>query len=113
MVPTYSPAERTSIRSMHDVAADLKPPPAQPRGRRLVMLAIVAAGLAAAAAVTFAVIAPRPHQSPSAPLRVSGIPASVPTSLVDLMALTPVPDRAAPGFTLTDQAGHTFSLASF
>ena len=37
----------------------------------------------------------------------------MPTSLVNLMALTPVPKQAAPGFTLADQAGHTLSLASF
>jgi cytochrome oxidase Cu insertion factor (SCO1/SenC/PrrC family) len=29
------------------------------------------------------------------------------------MGLSPVPDRPAPGFTLTDQHGHTLSLASF
>jgi cytochrome oxidase Cu insertion factor (SCO1/SenC/PrrC family) len=98
---------------MHDAAADLKPPPAQRRGIRPVIMAVIAAGLVAAAAVTFAAIALRPHQSQQAPPRVSGIPASVPTSLVNLMALTPVPELAAPGFTLTDQAGHALSLASF
>jgi cytochrome oxidase Cu insertion factor (SCO1/SenC/PrrC family) len=96
---------------MHDVAADLKPSPAQRRGSRLVMLAVIAAGLVVAAA--FTVIALRPHQSQPVPPRVSGIPASVPTSLVNLMALTPVPELTAPGFTLTDQAGHTLSLTSF
>ena len=56
----------------------------------------------------------RPHQSqPTEPPRVSGIPASVPTSLANLMSLTPVPGQAAPGFRLTDQTGHTLSLASF
>jgi cytochrome oxidase Cu insertion factor (SCO1/SenC/PrrC family) len=101
-----------SIRYVHDVAADLKPP-APPRGNRLVMLAVVAAGLVVAAAVAIVVIAMLPHQSqPTAP-RVSGIPASVPTSLANLMSLTPVGAQAAPAFTLTDQAGHTLSLASF
>jgi cytochrome oxidase Cu insertion factor (SCO1/SenC/PrrC family) len=98
---------------MHDAAADLKPPPAQRRGTRLVVLAVIAAGLVAAATASFVMIALRPHQSQQAPPRVSGIPASVPTSLVNLMALTPVPEQAAPGFTLTDQAGRTISLASF
>jgi protein SCO1 len=75
------------------------------------MLAVIAAGLAVAAAV--AVTALRPHHTqPTAP-RVSGIPASVPTSLANLMGLTPVPERAAPGFSLTDQTGHSLSLASF
>jgi cytochrome oxidase Cu insertion factor (SCO1/SenC/PrrC family) len=43
--------------------------------------------------------------------RPSGIPANVSTSLANLMALSPV-GGAAPGFTLTDQAGHTMSLSS-
>ena len=77
------------------------------------MLAVIAAGLVFAVAFAFALTALRPQpRQPTAP-RVSGIPASVPTSLVNLMALTPVPEQAAPGFTLTDQAGHTLSLAGF
>ena len=43
---------------------------------------------------------------------MSGIPASVSTSLANLMVLSPVPADRAPGFTLTDQNGHTLSLAS-
>jgi cytochrome oxidase Cu insertion factor (SCO1/SenC/PrrC family) len=107
-----APIQCVSIRYVHDVAADLKPP-APPRGNRLVRLVVVAAGLLVAAAVAIVVIALRPHQSqPTEPPRVSGIPASVPTSLANLMSLTPVPGQAAPAFTLTDQAGHTLSLAS-
>jgi cytochrome oxidase Cu insertion factor (SCO1/SenC/PrrC family) len=48
-----------------------------------------------------------------AAIRPSGIPASVSTSLANLMGLTPVPGRAAPAFSLTDQDGHTLTLASF
>lgn len=39
-------------------------------------------------------------------------PASAPT-LAQMMNLSPVPERAAPGFTLTDQHGRPVSLASF
>jgi len=46
-------------------------------------------------------------------IRASGIPASVPTSLANLMALSPVPDRPAPNFTLVDQSGRTLSLDQF
>lgn len=46
-------------------------------------------------------------------LRPSGIPASISTSLANLMALTPVPATRAPGFTLTDQQGQTLPLAAF
>jgi cytochrome oxidase Cu insertion factor (SCO1/SenC/PrrC family) len=45
-------------------------------------------------------------------LRPSGIPANISTSLANLMQLSPVPAVRAPGFTLTDQRGHTMSLAS-
>ena len=77
------------------------------------MLAVIAAGVVFAVAFAFAVTVLRPHQSQLTAPRVSGIPAGVPTSLVNLMALTPVPDVTAPGFTLTDQSGHTLSLAGF
>jgi len=77
------------------------------------MLAVIAAGLVFAVVFAFAVTVLRPHQSQLTAPRVSGIPADVPTSLVNLMALTPVPDVTAPGFTLTDQSGHTLSLAGF
>lgn len=45
-------------------------------------------------------------------VRPAGLPANVSTSLADKMQLSPVPARLAPGFTLTDQAGHQVSLAS-
>ena len=55
----------------------------------------------------------RVHQHDNALLiRPTGIPASVSTRTADLMQLSPVPKSPAPGFTLTDQAGRTFSLAS-
>ena len=106
-----APIQCVSIRYVHDVAADLKPP-APTRGNRLVKLAVVAAGLVLAA-VAIVVTALGPHQNQPTVPRVSGIPASVPTSLANLMSLTPVPGQAAPVFTLTDQAGHMLSLARF
>src|SRR6516164_7367531 len=59
----------------------------------------------------FAVISTR-NETAGANLRVSGIPANISTSLANLMQLSPLPGVRAPGFTLTDQAGHTMSLAS-
>jgi cytochrome oxidase Cu insertion factor (SCO1/SenC/PrrC family) len=44
--------------------------------------------------------------------RPSGIPAGLPTSLANLMLLTPLPRQQAPGFTLTDQAGRTLALSA-
>jgi cytochrome oxidase Cu insertion factor (SCO1/SenC/PrrC family) len=75
----------------------------------LVIAAALAAVVVLAAVAGYAVIRVRQHQA--AGLRVAGIPASVPTSLSNLMQLSPVPARDAPGFTLTDQGGHVVSIA--
>jgi cytochrome oxidase Cu insertion factor (SCO1/SenC/PrrC family) len=45
-------------------------------------------------------------------LRPSGIPGNISTGLANLMQLSPIPAVRAPGFTLTDQHGHTMTLAS-
>jgi cytochrome oxidase Cu insertion factor (SCO1/SenC/PrrC family) len=82
------------------------------RGPGLVIAAALAAVVVAAAVAGYAVIRVRQHQAAAAGPRVAGIPASVPTSLSNLMQLSPVPVRDAPGFTLTDQGGHVVSLAS-
>ena len=66
----------------------------------------------AAVAIPSYLVLRRDHASSLAQTRVSGIPASVSTSLANLMVLSPVPADRAPGFTLTDQSGHTMSLAS-
>ena len=68
--------------------------------------------LVAAVAIPAYLILRRDHASALTQTRVSGIPASVSTSLANLMVLSPVPGARAPGFTLTDQNGHTMSLAS-
>ena len=81
------------------------------RGPGLVVAAAVVAVLVLAASAGYAVIRIRQHQESTAGQRASGIPASVSTSLSNLMQLSPVPVRGAPGFTLTDQGGRTVSLA--
>ena len=81
------------------------------RARGLVVIAAAVAVLIIAAGAGYAVIGVRQHQQ-AAGLRPSGIPASVSTSLANLMQLSPVPVTNAPGFTLTDQGGHAMSLAS-
>jgi cytochrome oxidase Cu insertion factor (SCO1/SenC/PrrC family) len=80
-------------------------------GRLLFAVLAVAVLLAGA----FAIVAVRHHDQQNAlsSIRASGIPASVPTSLANLMALSPVPVHPAPNFTLVDQSGHTLSLSSF
>src|SRR5712692_1817881 len=81
--------------------------------RRSTVLLTVAALLAGVAfATVFAFAVTRLSARNRAP-RPTGIPASVSTSLANLMQLSPVPHAAAPGFTLTDQSGRPVSLASF
>jgi len=52
------------------------------------------------------------NANPGPLLRPTGIPGNISTSLANLMQLSPVPGVRAPAFTLTDQRGHTMSLAS-
>jgi protein SCO1/2 len=66
------------------------------------------------AAATAIVIVARQHQQAAlAGLRPSGIPASISTGLANLMGLSPVPARPAPGFQLTDQDGRSLPLSHF
>jgi cytochrome oxidase Cu insertion factor (SCO1/SenC/PrrC family) len=83
-------------------------------GRRVpgvVIVAVCTAALVLVAMAGYAAIRVRQHQD-AALTRPSGIPASVSTALADLMQLSPAPVTSAPGFTLTDQAGHPVSVAS-
>ncbi len=68
---------------------------------------VLAAGL-----LTYLVVRHRDQQDSLAGIRPSGIPASISTQLANLMGLSPVPARPAPGFTLTDEHGRTLTLAS-
>jgi cytochrome oxidase Cu insertion factor (SCO1/SenC/PrrC family) len=83
--------------------------------RSTFVLAVVAVvgGLAFATLFAFGVSRLSAKAGSSPPMRPTGIPASVSTRLAGLMQLSPVRSSAAPGFTLTDQAGHPVSLASF
>jgi cytochrome oxidase Cu insertion factor (SCO1/SenC/PrrC family) len=53
------------------------------------------------------------HANAPPEMRPTGTPASVSTSLANLMQLSPVPVRTAPDFTLVDQTGRTMSLSGF
>jgi cytochrome oxidase Cu insertion factor (SCO1/SenC/PrrC family) len=95
-------------------AAAARPGPAPTGARRRSRLgfwaSLIAVIVAGAAIVTvFAVM--RARSGPRL-ARPSGIPASVSDAQVNLMGLSPVPVRPAPGFTLTDQDGRTLSLSS-
>jgi cytochrome oxidase Cu insertion factor (SCO1/SenC/PrrC family) len=75
--------------------------------------AVLCAAVLLAGLLTYFVVRHREQQDSLAGIRASGIPASVSTPLASLMGLSPVPARPAPAFTLTDQHGHSLSLASF
>src|SRR5487761_316066 len=70
-------------------------------------VAVVLSGLLA-----YSAIRNRAPQGAPGYLRVTGIPADVPTSIANLMALSPVQHSSAPNFTLVDQLGKKMSLTS-
>jgi cytochrome oxidase Cu insertion factor (SCO1/SenC/PrrC family) len=84
--------------------------PAGRRRTRRAAIGVLATAIAAAAGTASYTLTARTGQGAGRALRPSGIPASIPTSLANLMALDSLPRTAAPGFTLTDQAGRTMAL---
>jgi cytochrome oxidase Cu insertion factor (SCO1/SenC/PrrC family) len=85
----------------------------RPRGIRRLIIALLCATALVAGLLAYLVVRHRDQQDSLAGIRPTGIPASISTSLADLMQVSPVPGSPAPTFTLTDQNGHTMSLASF
>ena len=94
------------------MASDTGPSPSRRRPPGLVIIEICVAALIFVAIVGYLAFRVRQHQE-GLLIRPTGIPASVSTRVADLMQLSPVPAIGAPGFTLTDQAGRTVSLAGF
>jgi cytochrome oxidase Cu insertion factor (SCO1/SenC/PrrC family) len=74
---------------------------------------LVGLGVLVLIAGLFAFLAVRHRDQQNQLIRVSGIPASISTPLANLMALSPVPPKSAPDFTLTDQNGQRLSMSSF
>ncbi|MHB1929987.1 MAG: SCO family protein [Acidimicrobiales bacterium] len=119
MTPTEPPdaaAEETSASTEGVIGGvDGHPRAATPQRRLPGPVLVAVLGVAVLLTGAFAVLAVRHHdqQNTLASIRATGIPASVPTALANLMALSPVPAHPAPNFTLVDQSGHTLSLSSF
>jgi len=78
----------------------------------LVAAACSVAVILVAGLVTVAVAGRPRDAAPLSGQRPSGIPASVSLPTINLMGLSPVPAKAAPGFRLTDQNGRTLALSS-
>jgi cytochrome oxidase Cu insertion factor (SCO1/SenC/PrrC family) len=84
------------------------------RGRRRrawITLGVIAVLLVGVSAYAAAELTSEQNANPTL-LRPTGIPGNISTGLVNLMQLSPLPKDQAPGFTFTDQRGHTMSLAS-
>jgi cytochrome oxidase Cu insertion factor (SCO1/SenC/PrrC family) len=95
------------------------PPPGRSRGQPHRWLAPLLASVVLAASAGVALFTwMRAHSAPVqqtslSAIRVSGIPADVPTHLANFMGLQPEKAVTAPNFTLTDQRGRRMSLRSF
>jgi cytochrome oxidase Cu insertion factor (SCO1/SenC/PrrC family) len=87
--------------------------PQRARARRLSDRALPGAlGVLLVASLLFFALAIhlRDERRANVGIRATGIPSNVSTSLSYLMGLSTVPQRLAPAFTLTDQAGRTVSM---
>jgi cytochrome oxidase Cu insertion factor (SCO1/SenC/PrrC family) len=98
-------------------AAEQPPPDARARRsarrrRMWITLSLVAVLLIGVNAYAAYVLVGQHNANAGANLRPSGIPGNISTSTANLMQLSPVPGIPAPGFRLTDQRGHTMTLAS-
>jgi protein SCO1 len=82
------------------------------RRRMWIILGVVAALLIGLNAYAAFVLTRTDNATAGANIRVSGIPGNISTSLANMMQLSPILNARAPAFTLTDQHGHTMSLAS-
>ncbi len=115
------PADGPPAEAGHEPPGDAPPPPGEDHGpaarrapgRRLRMFGMLSIAVIAAAGVSAYAAIQHLNSAQPGELRPSGIPASVSTSLANLMVLSPLPARPAPGFRFTDQAGRTMSLSGF
>lgn len=105
----------TDLESPADSSTNSQTTSVSPKRDVSTRLLLSAIGVAVFATALFGFVLVRHFDQRSTPniLRASGIPSSIPTSLANLMALSPVPNHPAPNFTLVDQNHHTLSLASF
>jgi cytochrome oxidase Cu insertion factor (SCO1/SenC/PrrC family) len=110
------PQQEPSVTGAATEAAELGAAAAAARSARRrrmwIILGVVAVLLIGLNAYAAYVLTRQDNAVAGANLRPSGIPGNISTSLANLMQLSPVPGVRAPGFTLTDQRGHTMNLAS-
>ena len=93
--------------------ADTRGAASDPNRRAWIVATACAVAVILIAGLATVVIAGRRHDAAGlAGQRPSGIPASFSLPTINLMGLSPVPAKAAPGFRLTDQNGRTLALSS-
>jgi cytochrome oxidase Cu insertion factor (SCO1/SenC/PrrC family) len=93
--------------------ADARGAASHPNRRAWIAAAAGAAAVVLVAGLVTVVVAGRRHDAGSLTAqRPYGIPASVSLPAINLMGLSPVPAKPAPGFRLTDQNGRTLALSS-
>jgi cytochrome oxidase Cu insertion factor (SCO1/SenC/PrrC family) len=106
-----APTPATDAAGVAGAAGDALARVRRTRRRRVIVTLSVAAALLVAANVYAAVVVAGQRGASTGTVRPSGIPANISTSLANEMQLSPL-TGPAPGFTLTDQRGHTMSLSS-
>jgi putative membrane protein len=93
--------------------ADARGAASDPNRRAWIAAAACAVAVILIAGLVTVAVASRRHDATAlAGQRPPGIPASLSLPAINLMGLSPVPARAAPGFRLTDQNGRTLALSS-
>jgi len=63
--------------------------------------------------LAYSAVRNRNLQEAAGSIRTTGIPADLPTSIANLMSLSPIPRSIAPNFTLVDQHGKKVSLSNY
>jgi cytochrome oxidase Cu insertion factor (SCO1/SenC/PrrC family) len=107
------PCAGITLLDVDRVIEETAPAPVQPRRRvpGAVVAGVLVAALGLGIAIGVIALKVRQHDNAGV-IRPTGIPAVVPTKTADLMQLSPVPHVSASDFTLTDQDGHSMSMAS-
>jgi len=109
---TSNPGSAAGVQDPERSAGDPPAPPRRP-GPGPVLFAGLGVAILLAGAFAYLAVRHRDQQNQLSNIRATGIPSSVSTSVADLMALSPVQTRPAPGFRLVDQQGRTLPLSSF
>jgi cytochrome oxidase Cu insertion factor (SCO1/SenC/PrrC family) len=106
-----SPGGTDAAQAARD--ADARGTASDPNRRAWTAAAACAAAVVLIAGLVTVAVAGRRHDAATLTgQRPSGIPASLSLPTINLLGLSPVPARAAPGFRLTDQNGRTLALSS-